>query len=113
MIVWKGWGFLAFAIPLICALLMQFGIDSYFGDGFYTKASWSLPLALFLSSAFVFSVGYKVNNKEGKLLIDPETNEKMLLKTTHSLFWIPMQYWSVIIVGLSVVLYLSNTGVIY
>lgn len=113
MIIWKGLGFLTFAIPLVCALIMQVGVNSYFGDGFYTAASWPLPLALFLSSAFVFLVGYKVNNNEGKILIDPQTNEKVLLKTTHSLFWIPMQYWSVIIVGLSIMLYLSNTGVIY
>jgi hypothetical protein len=113
MIIWKGWGILAFVIPLISALFMQFGVNSYFGDDFYTTASWPLPLALFLSSVFVFASGNKLNNKEGRILIDPETYEEVLLKTTHSLFWIPMQYWSVIIIGLSVMLYLSNTGVIY
>jgi len=113
MIVWKGWGFLGLVIPLACSLLMQFGVDSYYGDGFYSEASWPLPLALLLSSVLVFVSGYKLNSNEGRILLDPETNEKVLLKTTHSMFWIPMQYWSVIIIGLSVMLYLSNTGVIY
>ncbi|MGL1958595.1 MAG: hypothetical protein OCD00_14910 [Colwellia sp.] len=112
MIVWKGWGLLAFAIPLICALLMQLGVNMAFGEGFYKTGSWPLPVALLLSSVLVFVAGYKLNNNEGRVLFDPQTNEKVLLKTTHSLFWIPIQYWSAIIVFLSIMLYLSNVGVI-
>jgi hypothetical protein len=113
MLIWKGWGISAFIIPLICSLLMQLFINSNFGDGYYTAASWPLPLALLLSSIPVFILGQKLNKKPGRIVVDLETNEKIELKTTHSLFWVPMQYWSLVTIAVSVWMYLSNTGVIY
>ena len=113
MLVWKGWGLLSLVIPLVCALSMEFAVDYNFGNGFYKTASWPLPLAFLISSIPVFIIGFKLNSKIGRILIDPENNEKIELKVIHSFFWIPMQYWSVIMVGVSVWMYLSNIGVLY
>ncbi|MDY0189930.1 MAG: hypothetical protein RBR22_04270 [Desulfuromonas sp.] len=113
MLIWKGWGILAIICPLICALLIEFCVDSLFGSGFYQAASWPLPLAFMLSAIPVLFFGQKLNKKPGRIVIDPENNEKLVLKETHSLFWVPLQYWSIALCGLSVWIYLANIGLIY
>ncbi len=112
MLIWKGWGIGAFIIPLAFALVMEFLADSCLGAGYYKAANWPFPLALLLSSIPLFILGFRLNKKPGRLVVDTKTNEKIELKTTHSLFWIPMQYWSLIIIGISVWIYLSNIGYI-
>ncbi|MDA3908592.1 MAG: hypothetical protein PF437_05845 [Sulfurimonas sp.] len=112
MLIWKGWGILAFIIPLLFALLMEIVSDSVFGAGFYKSASWAMPLALLLSSPVVFVVGSKLNNKPGKILIDPENNQEIELKGVHSLFWIPLQYWSAVTAVLAIWMYASKIGTV-
>ena len=113
MVVWKGWGIFALIIPLVFSLLAQMAFDSMSGDGFYKTSSWAMPLILCFSSLLVFIVGYKLNNKPGKIVIDPENNEKIELKHTHSMFWIPLQYWGFIIFGVGIWMYVANIGLIY
>jgi len=113
MIIWKGWGVLAILIPLICSLLAQLAFDSLSGDGFYKESDWAMPLVISLSSILVFVVGYKLNNKQGRILIDPENNEQVELKETHSMFWIPLQYWGIIVFVISAWMYVANLGLIY
>ncbi|MDC9729166.1 MAG: hypothetical protein PSN04_07545 [Methyloprofundus sp.] len=113
MLVWKGWGLLALLIPVALNILMQFGIDYFLGAGFYKAATWSLPLAFSLSSIPVFLVGYQLNKKPARTLVDIETHEIVELKTIHSFFWIPLQYWSAILLVVSLWVYLANIGIIY
>ncbi len=113
MIVWKGWGILALLIPLIISLSVGLTIDSYYGEGFYKNSTWAMPLVLGISSIVVFILGYKINSKTGKIVIDPENNERIELKTTHSMFWIPLQYWGFIILAIAIWMYISNIGLIY
>ena len=113
MLVWKGWGISAIIIPVTCAVLMELSVDASFGVGYYKAASWPMPLALLLSSIPVFILGHKLNKRPGRMLVDPETNERVELKTTHTVFWIPMQYWSLVIIGVSGWMYAANIGLIY
>ena len=36
----------------------------------------------------------RLNGASGRALMDPATGEQVLLIKRHTLFWIPMQYWS-------------------
>jgi len=113
MLVWKGWGLMVLAIPLACSFLLQFIVNFNFGEEFYKTESWPMPVAFILSAIPVFILGYKLNNKPGRVVVDIETNERIELKTIHSFFWIPMQYWGAIIICISIWMYLANTGMIY
>jgi len=113
MLIWKGWGILAFLIPFAFALLGQFGFDSIYDKGFYKmNSSWTVPFVLLLSTPLIYFIGNKLNNKPGRLLTDPETNEQVILKDTHDLFWIPLQYWGFIIAGISIFMYMHSKGYI-
>jgi hypothetical protein len=107
MIVWKGWGLMALLIPLLCTIFVGTAVDSIYGVDFYKNSDWAMPLILGLSSIIVFYLGYKLNNKPGRIVIDIETNKTIELKNTHSMFWIPLQYWAVIISAFSIWMYFA------
>jgi len=113
MIIWKGWGISALLIPLILSLLAQTFFDSVYGAGFYKASQWAMPLVILLSALPVYIMGDKLNNKPGRVVIDAQTNERIELKKTHSMFWLPLQYWSILIISISLWMYLANIGVIY
>jgi len=113
MIVWKGWGLLALIIPLFFSLLAGSVFDAIYGESFYKNSEWAMPMILSLSSVLLYFMGIKLNNKPGRILIDPENNEQIELKTRHTMFWIPIQYWAFIVVGISIWMYIANIGLIY
>ncbi len=45
--------------------------------------------------------GRKWNSVEGRLLQDLETGEVHEVKTTHSFFWIPLQHWLWMKIGIA------------
>ena len=67
------------------------------GEGYYTATLWPKILAMLVSGAAVYFLGYKLNTQPGKVMIDPGTNEKVELRKKHTLFWLPMQYWGLVI----------------
>lgn len=108
MIIWKSWGILAIVIAIVCSVAMQLLCDAVFGAGYYRSSRWAMPVALLLASGIIFFVGQKLNNKPGKVVIDKETNEEYILKSTHSLFWIPLQYWGAVTAVLAVWMYVAS-----
>lgn len=99
MIVWQGLGFLAALIPVILIVIMD-------------KAAPSMvhgtAVALVISAIIVWLVGTKLNGGEGKVLVDPETEQEVVLKKDHTLFWIPMQWIGVAIGALGVYTYIKT-----
>ena len=77
MLIWKGNGFLAIIIPVMIFIpvLMIFaairGSDDFTGIG--------IAISLALSSFATWKVGKRLNGGDGKILIDPDTGEKVLL----------------------------------
>lgn len=106
MIVWKGWGLAVIVIAFLFVLPIQFSVEYFYGEGQYQALAWPVPLVFLLSAIPTTLLGVKLNNRPARILIDPETGEKVELKTTHSLFWIPMHYWGVVQLILAVLIYL-------
>jgi len=110
MVVWKGWGLAVIGFIFLFVLPIQLLVEYFYGVGQYQALSWPVPLAFLLGAIPTTLVGQMLNNKPARVLIDPDTHEKVELKREHSLFWIPMQYWGVILVILSALIYLRNIG---
>jgi len=109
MIIWKGLGIIAVILPIIFMFIVQMITNMLFGDGFYKDSSWTLSLVLFLSAVSVYLIGIKLNNKIGQIVIDKETGQEIELKNTHSLFWIPLQYWGFILFGIGAFVLISKS----
>jgi len=112
MVVWKGWGLLVVGFLFAFVLPTEFVVEHYLGEGQYKALAWPIPLVFLLAAIPTTLLGMKFHNKPARILLDPETGEKVELKSEHSLFWIPMRFWGVILVGLSALIYLRNIGFI-
>ena len=99
MIIWQGFGYLAIVIPFVVLLLMQVGVDGIAGKGYYTAHDWVQSLAVVIAALIVAAVGFYLNRQPGKVLIDPETNQKVEFRRRHTFFWIPLEYWAIIILA--------------
>ena len=98
MIVWTGYGFLAPLITVLIAASIQISLDSMFGKGYFGAHGWPQFMAMILASAMLWFVGCKLNNPaKNQTLVDPNTNEDVILKPSNSCMWVPVQYWGVLL----------------
>jgi hypothetical protein len=97
MIVWTGLGLI---LPLICLLIL-----SLFGHvgglvGFPAPYKWLLG-GIF-ASALLWYCGAKVNDpSKDRTVVDAKTGEKLTLKKRHTLFFMPVQWWSLAVMAMA------------
>ncbi|THF64580.1 hypothetical protein E6C76_10980 [Pseudothauera nasutitermitis] len=101
MLIWQGWGVLTVVLTLAGIVLA----DAIAGAD--NSAPWAQALGFFLAAALVGPLGYYLNKRPGRVLVDPETGEKVELRIRHTLFWIPMQYWAIVLIAGGLLLLLS------
>jgi protein-S-isoprenylcysteine O-methyltransferase Ste14 len=103
MIVWTGRGFLIVLVFIACMFL---GVSLFPKD----MADYVFVFAGLLSAIFSWFAGIAWNTKKDKVITDDETGQKILLKGgIHKLFWIPMQYWGIILSILSIIILFQNS----
>lgn len=100
MIIWSGWGMLS-------ALIAGAGlIGSVLLDPALARLGIPTPTKVILvwvvAAGFNWGLGTRLNNRPGRELLDPRTGQTVILRSRHTLFWIPMQYYSVLMVLLGV-----------
>jgi hypothetical protein len=104
MIIWSGLGFLVALIGGGCLLAADALTRSMFGDEkYFAEHGWPKLAAFVLAGAITWFLGRYLHREAGKRFIDPQTNMEVVLKRRHSLFFIPVEYWGPIFVGLGVV----------
>lgn len=96
LLIWSGWGILV--VPVIVGTAVVVGALG----GFALRASGhpeltfvAVSLGLFAAAAANWLVGRRLNGTPPRELIDPATNQGVLLRCLHKLFWIRMEYWSI------------------
>ena len=102
MIIWQGFGVIALLIPILVSVLTEASLDGAFGKGYYAAHPLALTLSLLISAVIVWFVGARLNNAPGRVLVDPESGQKVELKKRHTLFWIPMQWFGLVIAAVGV-----------
>jgi hypothetical protein len=104
MIIWTGWGVAVPVITFASLLLLDWATGVYFGDtSYYAENGWPKFVAFTLAALVIWFLGRYLNGGEGRVLIDPATQETVVLKRTHTFFWLRMEYWAPILVGMGVV----------
>lgn len=103
MIIWKGWGIL---VVLIAGALAGIG-GATLGSALGTDEASGIGAAggLALAAPLVFFVGQRFNAPVAGY--DPRTGQPTTFRNAHTLFFIPMQYWSILLLVLSVIVTLA------
>lgn len=104
MLQCKGYGVLVPVLVFVGALSVQLMVDSFFGNGYYTREAWPKLLFGFGVGILLWFVGNSLNNGRERVEIDRKTGEEKVTVPNHSFLFIPMQYWSFIVMVFGLVL---------
>ena len=96
MIIWRGYGWVVAAIIAASLLIVNLSLDYIVNDTFYETHVWPKALALAISSVIIGYVGYILNLKNREEVDDANLKNETP-SSLHTFFFIPIQYWSVII----------------
>ena len=97
VIVWRGYGWLVPIILFACLLGMEVSVETFTAnDQFYQTHEWPKYTALIAGAVLVGIFGYYVNwvNRPGIYCSESKQFKKA---PSHSLFAIPIEYWSLIV----------------
>ena len=102
MIIWKGWGFLVAVFVFGASLAMELITESIMkDDNFYQTEAWPLALALVVAGVVTWFVGQALHARGARTVIDKATGQELTIGGSHTLFFIPMHYWGVILIALA------------
>jgi glycerol uptake facilitator-like aquaporin len=103
MIIWNRWGFLVPVITLgtciVSEILWEFITKD---EKFYQNNPEPLAIALLVAGIINISFGNWINRRKARRLVDKETGEEVILKDNHSFFWIPIEYWGIVLIAWSI-----------
>jgi len=96
LIIWRGWGILVPVLVFVVGFLPLAIADAVLGHARYSEITKPLTFFSLLAAAgAIWVVGRALNGVPGRVLIDPATNQPIVLRRRHDLFFIPMQWWAV------------------
>jgi hypothetical protein len=104
MIIWRGWGIVVAVIAFLGLLAGQLVGTAIYGPvGYEQNATWLVGSGLLVAAGVLWPIGQRMNSG-GRVLIDKETGQELMLKPGHSLFFIPVQYWSPILAVIALIM---------
>lgn len=100
--MYKGKGYLGLLIPAVFVIVTNLTLDSLFGEGFYKSHKFIPALTVVSAGITLWLIGKKLNDVEPRELMDLKTREIVVIKDTHSIFGVPLEYFAGIITALGV-----------
>jgi hypothetical protein len=101
VIIWQGWGIVVLGIGFAW-LVAFFALAGALGMG-QDADTLIVGLAAIPAGITTWFAGKRMNGRPGRELVDPATGERVVLKDTHSLFFVPVEWWGPILVVAGVV----------
>lgn len=102
MIVWSGRGFLTALVLIGTLFLSLWALPDSLSD-------YGFVIACFISAGFSWIFGVKWNKQNERIVTDDKTGQKLRLRSNHSLFWIPMQYYGIIFSIIGIIILFQNS----
>jgi hypothetical protein len=96
LFIWRGFGW---SIPIIlfgAFIISQLLLNNLYGEGYYENNEWPKFAAIIASTILIGGLGYFLNYKKRVVVVNEQTGKKEKSKS-HSLFFIPIEYWAIII----------------
>jgi hypothetical protein len=105
MLIWSGRGWLVAVIAVACFLTSELVSEAVLRDQSYYQTHGWPKLAAFLVAAAIVWVLHagRIFSESARTLVDKETGEEVTLRPRHSLFFIPVRYWPLVLAALGVV----------
>ena len=92
MIVWSGFGFVTVIFGIVAV-----GLGIMLGSAGLAEG-YGLGLGLLIAAVGNWFAGKALNDPaRGREMIDAKSGQRVIFRPNHSLFWIPVQWWSVVL----------------
>ena len=109
MIIWERKGFLVAVFVFGCSLIANLITNEYTGSEKYWDAhKWPFALSMICAAILCGGLGYYLKEQEKKVLIEKDTGKEIVEEPSHSLFFIKMHWWGVILFIIGVALLLTD-----
>ena len=107
--LWSGLGFLVAVITFGVCLLLNYALDSQFGEGFYSSHLWAVGTALFVGGMISAAAGWMLKSRSDRFVIDEETGERLVINnSSHTFFFVPMHWAGVVVTGIGLVTVIAD-----
>jgi hypothetical protein len=105
-IIWRGLGYLVAVIVFGCSLLANLIFNAILGKGYYDHHLWPCAASLVFSAAICWFLGNHLRKRSDRIAIDKITGKEFVInQSQHTLFFVPMHYWSPILLVIAIVLF--------
>ena len=102
MIIWSGWGVLTAVLALIGAVAGDQALQPLIAPlSPALPANSGIAIGLLLAALANGLIASRLNGP-GRELIDAQTGQRVVLRRRNSLFFIPMRYWTAVLLVLAV-----------
>src|SRR3990167_2444323 len=94
MIIWQGYGMLVVVVTAVIVIVNEL---------FWKWLPINLPpiytgaFGLFLAGAANFIMGKKLHASDRKILMDKETGQDVVIEKKHTIFFIKIEYWGLLL----------------
>ncbi len=106
VIIWRGLGFLVAVIIFGCSLAANLIFNATRGEGYYDHHKWPFAVSLIVSAAICWFLGDFLRKRSDRIVIDKQTGKEFAVnRSRHALFFVPMHWWSPILLVIAVVLF--------
>jgi hypothetical protein len=113
MLIFRGWGWLGVLLPAFIGMLINESVSAWTGIPHYVESHPWLYVPMMLPGALaVWFLGCWLERQDGvRTVQDVSTGETLKLLRPHDLFWIPLKWWSLIVLAIGVWLSLPHEKV--
>jgi hypothetical protein len=108
MIVWRGAGALVLVIVFLTSLCGQLLTNNFGGKAYWFHHSWPFASVLVVAGGIIAIVDWRLAMQPKRVLIDEQTKERVVVGGSHDFFFIPMKWWSGIVVLLGILVALTG-----
>ena len=110
MVIFSGWGILAFGLAAVIPAVTTIGFSAAMGDPQYYKThGWPTAVGLWITAVVVWFLGRWLNRVEMREVRDRKTGEVKVVPSGggHTFFFVPMQYAAVLWFGVGIYMLLN------
>ena len=108
MIIWSGRGYLAAVATFGVCLVANYFVDANWGKNYYSDHLWIVGLALTVGGMLTAAIGWGLKPHTERELIDPATDERVVIQSAHDTFFFIPLHWSggvIAVIGICTVIY--------
>lgn len=99
ILVWSGHGYVVALVTFGSCLVAEYLTERVMDDDrYYQTHGWPKLVAFSVAALLTGLIARSLDRYGRRRLIDPETGAEVLIRGGDAFFWIPIRYWSVLLV---------------